>query len=60
MPLGVLLGGFLTERFGLQAMLIALGGTYLLVTSSLAFLPAIRDVERGSLRVAERKADSSP
>jgi MFS family permease len=46
MPLGMLAGGFLTQRFGLQAVLVGLGLTYLLVTSSMAFIPAMRGIER--------------
>ena len=48
MPLGMLLGGVLTEQFGVQIMLVLLGITYLLVTLSMAFIPAMRDMNRKS------------
>jgi MFS family permease len=46
MPLGVLLGGVLTEQLGVQIMLIALGVTYLITTLSMAFIPAMRQMDR--------------
>jgi len=46
MPLGTLLGGVLTEQFGVQWMLIGLGVTYLLATLSMGFIPAMRDMNR--------------
>jgi len=45
-PLGILLGGFALERFGMQWILIALGVAYLLTTSSLAFNPAMREMDQ--------------
>lgn len=46
MPLGMLLGGVLTEQLGVQIMLILLGATYLAVTLSMAFIPAMRQMNR--------------
>jgi MFS family permease len=46
MPLGMLLGGVLTEQLGVQPMLILLGVTYLVVTLSMAFIPAMRQMDR--------------
>jgi len=46
MPLGVLLGGILTEQFGVQPLLISLGLTYLVTTLSLAFIPVMREMNR--------------
>jgi MFS family permease len=46
MPLGTLLGGVFTEQLGVQWMLIFLGVTYLLTTLSMAFTPAMRQMNR--------------
>jgi MFS family permease len=46
MPFGVLLAGILTERFGTFPMLVGLGITYLLTTLSMAFIPAMRQMDR--------------
>jgi predicted MFS family arabinose efflux permease len=46
MPLGMLLGGVLTEAFGTFPMLIGLGITYLLTTLSMAFIPAMKEMNR--------------
>ncbi len=46
MPLGVLLGGVFTEQIGVQSMLILLGVTYLITTLSMAFIPAMRHMNR--------------
>ena len=46
MPLGTLLGGVFTEQLGVQLMLILLGVTYLLTTLSMAFIPAMRGMNR--------------
>jgi MFS family permease len=46
MPLGTLLGGVFTEQFGVQWMLILLGVTYLITTLSMAFIPAMRQMNR--------------
>ncbi len=46
MPLGMLLGGVFTEQLGAQVMLILLGATYLITTLSMAFIPAMRQMDR--------------
>ena len=46
MPLGMLLGGILTDRFGTFVMLIGLAITYLLTTLSMAFIPAMKEMNR--------------
>jgi len=46
MPLGMLLGGVLTDRFGTSPLLIGLGITYLITTLSMAFIPAMKGMNR--------------
>jgi MFS family permease len=46
MPLGMLLGGVLTDRFGTSPMLIGLGITYFITTLSMAFIPAMKEMNR--------------
>src|SRR5688572_30331794 len=46
MPLGMLLGGVLTDRFGTFPMLIGLAITFLLTTLSMAFIPAMKEMNR--------------
>ena len=46
MPLGMLVGGFLTDRFGTLVMLVGLGITYTLTTLSMAFIPAMKEMNR--------------
>jgi MFS family permease len=46
MPLGMLLGGILTEQFGVQPLLISLGLAYLVTTLSMAFIPAMQGINR--------------
>ena len=46
MPLGMLLGGVLTESLGTQSMFLALGIAYMLVTISMAYLPAMQEMNR--------------
>jgi MFS family permease len=46
MPLGMLLGGILTEQFGVQLLLISLGLAYLVTTLSMAFIPAMQGINR--------------
>jgi MFS family permease len=48
MPLGMLLGGVLTDRFGTFVMMIGLAITYLLTTLSMAFVPAMKEMNRKS------------
>jgi MFS family permease len=46
MPLGMLLGGIFTERFGTFTMLVGIGITYLITTLSMAFIPAMKEMDR--------------
>lgn len=46
MPLSVLAAGVLTEKFGVQLMLIGIGLIYLATTLSMAFIPAMREMDR--------------
>jgi MFS family permease len=46
MPLGMLVSGFLTDHFGLQPLLIALGTIYVVTTASAMFMPAMRELDR--------------
>lgn len=46
MPLGMLLGGLLTEKLGTFYMLIGLGAAYLITTLSMAFIPAMKEMNR--------------
>jgi MFS family permease len=48
MPLGMLVGGVLTEALGVRPMLIGLGVIYFLTTLSMAFIPAMKDMNRRS------------
>jgi MFS family permease len=48
MPLGMLVGGYLTEALGVRPMLIGLGIIYLLTTLSMAFIPAMKEMNRRS------------
>lgn len=49
MPLGVLMAGFILEQIGILWSLLALGAAYLIATGSLAFDPALREMDRVSL-----------
>jgi len=46
MPLGMLIGGVLTEQLGVRPMLIGLGIVYFITTLSMAFIPAMKDMNR--------------
>jgi MFS family permease len=46
MPLGMLLGGILTDRFGTFVMMIGLAITFLITTLSMAFIPAMKEMNR--------------
>lgn len=46
MPLGMLVGGVLTEQLGLRPMLLGLGIIYLITTLSMAFIPAMKEMNR--------------
>jgi len=47
MPLGMLLGGVFTEKLGVNTMLVFLGAAYLIFTLSMAFIPAMKEMNRG-------------
>ena len=46
MPLGMLIGGVLTEQLGVRTMLLGLGVTYLVTTLSMAVIPAMKEMNR--------------
>lgn len=46
MPAGMLLGGILTDRFGTFLMMIGLAVSYFLTTLSMAFIPAMKEMNR--------------
>jgi MFS family permease len=46
MPLGMLLGGVLTEQLGVRPMLLGLGAIYFVTTLSMAFIPAMKEMNR--------------
>ncbi len=46
MPIGMLLGGVLTESFGVFPVLIGLGVAYLVATSSMALIPVMKEMNR--------------
>ncbi|HJQ14821.1 MAG TPA: MFS transporter [Anaerolineales bacterium] len=46
MPLGMLLGGILTDRLGTFIMMIGLAITFLITTLSMAFVPAMKEMNR--------------
>ena len=46
MPLGMLVGGVLTEQLGVRAMLLGLGFIYFVTTASMAFIPAMKEMNR--------------
>ncbi len=46
MPLGMLFGGVFTEELGVFPMLVFLGTTYLIVTLSMAFIPAMKEMNK--------------
>ena len=46
MPLGMLLGGVLTDKLGTFIMMIGLAITFLITTGSMAFIPAMKEMNR--------------
>jgi len=46
MPLGMLVGGVLTEALGVRPMLVGLGIIYFITTLSMAFIPAMKEMNR--------------
>jgi MFS family permease len=49
MPLGMLVGGVLTEELGVRPMLIGLGIVYFMTTLSMAIIPAMKEMNRRNL-----------
>jgi MFS family permease len=49
MPLGMLIGGVFTENLGVFPMLVFLGTTYLIVTLSMAFIPAMKEMNKKAI-----------
>ena len=52
MPMGMLLGGILTDQFGLQPNLIGLGSLYLITTVAMALVPAMRGMNAPKQSIA--------
>ncbi len=46
MPLGMLLGGMLTEKLGTLLLLAGLGVAYFITTLSMAFIPAMKEMNK--------------
>lgn len=46
MPLGMLLGGILTEKFGTFIMMVGLAVTFLITTLSMTFIPAMKEMNK--------------
>jgi MFS family permease len=46
MPLGMLFGGVFTEKLGVNTVLIFLGTAYLIFTLSMAFIPAMKEMNK--------------
>ena len=46
MPFGMLLGGILTDKYGTFPMLIGLAITFFITTLSMAFIPAMKEMNR--------------
>jgi hypothetical protein len=49
MPLGMLIGGVLTERLGVISMLIGIGTIYMITTVSAVFFPLMKEMDRKEL-----------
>ena len=47
MPLGMLIGGVMTEQLGVRPMLLGLGVIYLTTTLSMTLIPAMKEMNRG-------------
>jgi MFS family permease len=46
MPLGLLIGGVLTDNFGIFIMMIGMAIAQLITTASMAFIPAMKEMNR--------------
>jgi MFS family permease len=53
MPLGMLIGGVFTEKFGVIPMFIGLAIAYFTTTISMAFIPAMKEMNRKPLPETE-------
>ena len=53
MPIGMLIGGVLTDQLGVRPMLIGLGVIYFTTTLSMAFIPAMKEMNRRKELVSE-------
>jgi MFS family permease len=49
MPLGMLIGGVLTEQLGVIPMLIGIGTIYMITTVSAVFFPLMKEMDRKEL-----------
>jgi MFS family permease len=59
MPVGILLGGVLTEAFGVRILMIGLGSVYLATTMSAGFVPALRQLNDRRSPAATNAADEA-
>lgn len=48
MPIGFFLGGVVIDRFGVETMLLAMSGAYLVTTIWLVFSPTFRTMDRAA------------
>jgi hypothetical protein len=46
MPIGMLVGGVLTEQLGVFPMLIGIGTIYMITTLTAAFVPVMKEMDR--------------
>jgi MFS family permease len=46
MPLSLLVGGILTEKYGLNPVLLVIGCVYLATTVSMAIIPSMREMDK--------------
>lgn len=58
MPLGMLFGGIWTDSYGTSPLLIGLGVTYFLTTLSMAFVPAMKEMNRKAIMPASETAQA--
>ena len=60
MPLGGLLGGFLSDGFGVVAALLAVGIAYLVATMAPLAIPAFRQFDKPEVLVPPRPTENQP
>ena len=53
MPLGMLVGGILTDRLGTYIMMISLAITFFITTLSMAFIPAMKEMNIRKVGISE-------